>query len=197
MKTLTKVVLVIISLAILIGIIVAILIIVQVPYTAKVIYTENIAGTNQVCNDIDYEYIITPDNIQRINDYVEITCSITNTDEKAGFFNYGGKIWITQTEDPKSKVIMNEVQSDGYGDVFLPNVKTTKKVIISSIPNMGTMWYNCFANPPKKNVCKDVTNYVPVEKSRTETRFCNSWKKLVGKCEDTTEYETNPVIATA
>ncbi len=89
---------------------------------------------------------------------------------------------LRETNEPNSRVIMNEVRTEGYASVFVPNVETVRKVVIMSVPEIGEVSYGCFVQPPTKQVCNEVTQYKDTEKTRTETRYCSAWNKLGGKC---------------
>lgn len=77
---------------------------------------------------------------------------------------------------------MNEISTSSYGDVFAPNIKTTKNVIITPVPEIGTLWYNCLAIPPKIEICKDIIEYKDIEKTKEVTKYCSALKKILRMC---------------
>jgi len=134
--------------AILLIVIVTVLIIAFSSPTGRAIFF----GSN--CEEEDYKYIIRSEDIKRIsNNAVEITCSITNVEEEPGYFKYGARLHQRETDDPKSRIVMNEIQSALNGEKLDPHVVNKKIIIIDSVPDIGTLWYGCFVEAPQKSVC--------------------------------------------
>jgi len=110
--------------------------------TTKVYYTGNVVSLGDGCESAGYRHTVFSEDVERVGNFVEITCSITNLEDKTGIFKYGARLYLGGSE----------MKSELYIDEFLPNVKVTKKIIINSVPG-GVIEYGCFVEPPEKEVC--------------------------------------------
>ncbi|MDO8516702.1 MAG: hypothetical protein Q7S33_01120 [Nanoarchaeota archaeon] len=198
-------------------IITSLLIIIQVPYNVKVIYTDKEPYTDTNCNSINLKSVVDWGQTQtvclnQICDSHQSVCTNTNwyggctsySDQCTHYactkYRYYCSLNIQNIDDTAGTWRVNAYQQDQDTkqnsfvkdvDVFIQPTRTGTAnwdFTVDAGNNVICMYLYNGINAPTKRVCKDVIAYNSIQKSKTEIRYCNAWKKLVGKCNDITEY---------
>jgi len=194
-----KIFLVIASLVVIITIIILLAITVQVPYTGYSIYTEK--EPYEVCNYVEYSYADDTDLSSTCSrntcidrswwsgdclDYecteYTFTCSlrVQNNEMEGGRFSF--KAYFRTSDGSVEKQTQNRYIDPRSTETFYWTHTMSNRYDVKS----------CYVEDvsiPKKKKCE--IHVKEVAKTKEVTKYCNYWKKLLGKC-----YEEKPSVVT-
>lgn len=189
------------------------LIIIQVPYTANVIYTEKEPYTDKDCQDINLKSVVEFGNtnnvcLNEICDSHESRCAEKNfwgnciryydvcTHYACTKYKYQCNLNIENIDDVAGtwSVSAYSLNRDNGQSTFVDTVSVfiqpqrtgiaTWEFVADAGENVICQYQGI--RDPTKTDCENIISYKNVEKTKIETRYCNAWKKLAGKCEEIT-----------
>lgn len=186
MKTNKKLILSLASLFIIIGLIIVLLIVVQVPYTANVVYTEKEPYIQEVCESGTFKYSSEWVKHGWVYEAREMspTIRLTNLENKAGIF-YVQFAFFDRNYYEFEEEYAEWDNANIYSErkkVALGPYEEKEVNILTKNPASSSYWTYKRITAPSYEDCEEKTKYKDVGKTKTEIRYCNAWKKIIGKC---------------